>query len=132
MLCGRRCRRLLDEPAADDLRGRLDAAKDFLEPLQAFTSPGALKNFRHGRPQVEAQRAGLDALREVEALRALVGNFANAASYFPAAEAALPSGHAWTERLRAVREDLLAQVVDAAARSAPGFRQRAQRKLVFE
>ena len=122
-------RRLLDEQAAADLRRKLDAAKDFIEPLQAFSSPGALKHFRHGRPQVEAQRAGLDALREVEALRALVGNFANAASYFPAAEAVLPSDHGWIARLRAVREDLLAQVIDPAARSAPGFRPRAQRKL---
>ena len=122
-------RRLLDEQATDGLRAKLDAAKDFLEALQAFSSPGALKNLRHGRPEVEAQRAGLDALREVEALRALVGNFANAASYFPAAEAALPPDHAWSRRLRAVREDLLAQVVDPAARAAPGFRPKAQRKL---
>ena len=61
-------RRLLDEPAAAELRGKLDAAKDFLDPLQAFSSPGALKHFRHGRAQVEAQRGGLDALQEVEAL----------------------------------------------------------------
>ncbi len=122
-------RRLLDEPATEDLRGKLDAAKDFLEALRPFSSPGALKNFRHGRPQVEAQRAGLDALREVEALRALVGNFTNAASYFPAAEAALPPNHPWRDRLRAVREELLAQVVDPAARAAAGFRRRAQAKL---
>ena len=122
-------RRLLDEQATDDLRGKLDAARDFLEPLQAFSSPGALKHFRHGRPQVEAQRGGLHALREFEALRALAGNFANAASYFPAAEAALPPDHEWIARLRAVREDLFSQVVDPAARSAAGFRQRAQRKL---
>ncbi len=122
-------RRLLDEQATDDLRGKLDAAKDFLEALQAFSSPGALKHFRHGRPQVEAQRAGLDALREVEALCALVGNFTNATSYFPAAEVALPPDHEWIERLRAVRQDLLAQVVAPAARSAAGFRQRAQRRL---
>ena len=122
-------RRLLDEQATDDLRGKLDATKDFLETLQAFSSPGALKNLRHGRQEVESQRAGLDALRELEALRALVGNFANAASYFPAAEAALPPDHEWTEGLRVVRQDLLAQVVDPEARSAAGFRQRAQRKL---
>ena len=122
-------RRLLDELATEDLRGKLDAVKDFLEALQAFSSPGALKNFRHGRLQVEAQRAGLDALREVEALRALVGNFANAASYFPAAEAALPPHHPWRDRLRAVREDLLAQVVDPVARAAADFRRRARAKL---
>ncbi len=122
-------RRLLDEPVAADLRGKLNAAKDFLEALQPFSSPGALKNLPHDRPQVEAQRVGLDALREIEALHALVGHFAHAASYFPAAHAALPPGHAWSERLRAVREDLLAQVVDPAARSAPGFRPKGQRKL---
>ncbi len=122
-------RGLLDERATADLRGKLDAAKDFIESLQAFSSPGALKHFRHGRSQVEAQRAGLDALREVEALRALVGNFANAASYFPAAEAALPPEHEWIEGLRAVREDLLAQIVDPAARSGSDFRRRAQGRL---
>ena len=122
-------RRLLDDQATDDLRGKLDAAKDFLEPLQAFSSPGALKHFRQGRPQVEAQRTGLDALREVEALRALVGNLANAASYFPAAEAALPPDHEWIARQKAVREDLLARVVDPAARAAAGFCRHAQRKL---
>lgn len=122
-------RRLLDQQAADDLRAKLDAAKDFLESLRAFSSPGALKHFRHGRAQVEAQRAGLDALREVEALCALVGSFANAASYLPAAEAALPPDHDWIERLKAARKDLLAQVVDPAARSAPDFRRRAQRQL---
>ena len=122
-------RRLLDEQATDDLRGKLDATKDFLETLQAFSSPGALKNLRHGRQEVESQRAGLDALRELEALRALVGNFANAASYFPAAEAALPPDHEWSEGLRAVREDLLAQVVDPEARAAAGLRPKAQRKL---
>ena len=38
-------RGLLDDYATDDLRGKLDAAKNFLESLQAFTSPGTLKNF---------------------------------------------------------------------------------------
>ena len=93
------------------------------------SSPGTLKHFRHDRPQVEAQRAGLDALREVEAFHTLVGNLANAASYFPAAEAALPADHEWIPRQKAVREDLLAQIVDPAARSAAGFRRHAQRKL---
>ena len=122
-------RGLLDDYAADDLRGKLDAAKDFLESLQAFTSPGALKNFPYGRQEVEAQRVGLDALEEVEATHALVGDFANAASYFPAAEAVLPPNHEWVGMLKDVRQDLVAQFLDPAQRSAAGFRQQAQRKL---
>ena len=122
-------RRLLDEHATADLRGKLDAARDFLEPLQAFSSPGTLKNFPYSRQDVEAQRAGLDALGDVEALHALVGDFANAASYFPAAEAALPPDHAWVERLKQVRDDLTARFLDPARRSATGFRRQAQQEL---
>ena len=122
-------RGLLDDHATDDLRGKLDAAKDFLESLQAFTSPGTLKNFPYGRQEVAAQRVGLDALDEVEAMHTLVGDFANAASYFPAAEAALPPDHKWVGMLKGVREDLVAQFLDPAQRSAAGFRQQAQRKL---
>ena len=122
-------RGLLDDYATDALRGKLDAAKDFLESLQAFTSPGTLKNFPYGQQKVEAQRVGLDALDEVEAMHTLVGDFANAASYFPAAEAVLPPDHEWVGMLKEVREDLVAQFLDPATRSATGFRQQAQRKL---
>ena len=122
-------RNLLDDHAAGDLRRRLDAARAFLDPLQAFSSPGTLKNFPYSRQAVEAQRAGLDALGEVEALHALVGDFANAASYFPAAEAALPADHAWVERLLQVRDDLAARFLDPAQRSAAGFRRQAQNEL---
>ncbi|MYN66483.1 MAG: ATP-binding protein [Acidobacteria bacterium] len=122
-------RQLLDEYATDDLRGKLDSAKGFLESLQAFTSPGTLKNFPYGRQEVEAQRVGLDALGEVEAMHALVGDFANAASYFPAAEAVLPPDHEWVGKLKDVREDLVAQFLDPAKRSAAGFRQQARAKL---
>ena len=122
-------RNLLDDHAAGDLRRRLDAARAFLDPLQAFSSPGTLKNFPYSRQAVETQRAGLDALGEVEALHALVGDFANAASYFPAAEAALPADHAWVERLLQVRDDLAARFLDPAQRSAAGFRRQAQNEL---
>ena len=122
-------RKLPDEYATDELRGKLDTAKAFLESLQAFTSPGALKNFPCGRQDVVAQRAGLDALGEVEAMHALVGDFANAASYFPAAEAALPPDHEWVGTLKNVREALVAQVLDPVKRSAAGFRQQAQARL---
>ena len=122
-------RKLLDEHAANDLRGKLDAAKDFLEPLQAFSSPGALKNFPYDRQKVEAQRAGLAALAEVEAIHALVADLASAASYLPAAEAVLPSDHEWVERLKQVRNDLIARFLDPARRSAAGFRQQARKEL---
>ena len=48
---------------------------------------------------------------------------------FPAAEAALPPDHERVGMLKDVREDLVAQFLEPAQRSAAGFRQQAQRKL---
>ena len=122
-------RNLLDEHAGEDLRWKLDATKGFLESLQSYSSPGKLKNFPYSRQEVDAQTAGRDALQEVEALHALVGDLGTAALYLSAAEAVLPPNHVWVEEMKPLREDLVAQVLDPAQRSVAGFRQQAQRKL---
>ena len=75
-------RKLLDEQAKSNLQANLDAAKGFLESLQAYSSPGRLKNFRYDRHEVEAQQAGLNALREVESLGELVAALGSTASFF--------------------------------------------------
>ena len=123
-------RNLLDEPAGGrDPRGALDEAKTFLESLQAFSTPGRLKNFRYETHDVERHRAGLDAVREVESLRELAAAFGGAAAYLSAAEAMLPSGAAWTARMKDARTAVLDQVADPAARSRSGFRSATQRTL---
>lgn len=122
-------RNMLDESAGQDLRTKLGAAKGFLESLQAFSSPGKLKNFRQSKAEVEQQKAGLDALQEVEALQDLVADLGSATSYLSTAEAVLPPDHEWAEGMKEVRAALLTQVCDPAKRSAAGFRQQAQKKL---
>ena len=122
-------RNLLDERAGDDLRRKLDAAQLFLESLQVFSSPGKLKNFPHSRQDVEAQSTGQDALLEVESIHELVGGLGNAASYLTAAEAVLPRDHAWGAMMTPLRDDVVAQVLDPASRSATGFRQQAHKTL---
>ena len=122
-------RNLLDEHARNDLRRKLDAAKEFLESLQSFSSPGKLKNFPYSRQDVAAQSAGQHALLEIEAIRELVGDLGHAASYLSAAEPVLPPNHRWVETMKALRETLVAKVLDPAQRSATGFRQQAQREL---
>ena len=122
-------RNLLDEPADLNLRNNLDTLKVFLESLQAYSSPGRLKNFRYDRHEVEAQQAGLNALREVESVVALVAAFGGTASFLSAAEAVLPPDHEWTARMKQARTTLLGQIVDPAARSQSAFRREAQRAL---
>jgi hypothetical protein len=122
-------RSLVAEEEVQKSRSRMDAAKNFLESLQAYTSPGKLKNFRYDAQQVLIHRDGLRDLAEVESLQGLVADLGTTASYLSTAEAVLPTGHEWTAKMTAVREDLLGQISDPDKRSAATFRQQAQRKL---
>ena len=123
-------RNLLDEQAGlGDLHANLDAVKAFLESLQAYSSPGRLKNFRYDRDDVEAQHAGLNALREVESLGALTAGLGGAASFLSAAEAVLPPDHEWIARMKDTRATLHGQIADPAARTQSGFRRDTQRAL---
>ena len=72
---------LLTEKKAQKLRTRLDETKDFLESLQAYNSPGKLKNFQHDAQEVTAHREGLDSLAEIEFLEALVADLGSTASF---------------------------------------------------
>ena len=123
-------RSLLDEQAGiGELHTNLDAVKAFLESLQAYSSPGRLKNFRYDREDVEAQHAGLNALRELESLGELAAALGGAASFLSAAEVVLPPDHEWIARMKDTRATLLGQISDPAARSQGGFRRDAQRAL---
>src|SRR5690606_12166147 len=66
---------LLDESASNCQRPALDRLKAFLEHLQAFNSPGNLKNFRYDVQEVKSHEGGLKALKEFESLQDLVRDF---------------------------------------------------------
>ena len=122
-------RSLLDEEEAGGLGERISTAKEFLESLQTFTTPGRLKNFRHEAAQVAAHRTGLDAAAEVEALDALCKRLGQTASYLSTASAGMPPGHPWVENVKSVREDVLAEFQDPSKRMKSSFRQRTERRL---
>ena len=122
-------RSLLAEDEIQKLRAKLDETKTFLESLQAYTSPGKLKNFRYDAPEVTAHRDGLDSLAEIESLEELVADLGTTASYLSTAEAVLPTGHEWIATMKAARDEVLAQIGDPAKRGAATFRQQTQRKL---
>jgi len=122
-------RNLLAEEEAAQLRDRLDQTKTFLESLQAYSSPGKLKNFRYDAQEVKRHEDGLKALSEIESLQELVSDLDQVASYLSTAEAVLPTDHEWVERMKATRDAVLAQVSDPAQRTSSAFRQQTLRKL---
>jgi hypothetical protein len=122
-------RNLLAPEDTDALRGRMEDSKQFLESLQAYTSAGQLKNFRHEPQDVTAKRDGLEALKQVEAFQVIAAEFGPLASYLATAEAALPTDHAWIKKVQAVRHELLSDMLDAGKRESHSFRQQGLQKL---
>jgi hypothetical protein len=122
-------RSLLAEDEVKKLRAKLDETKTFLESLQAYTTTGKLKNFRYDASEVTAHRDGLNSLAEIKSLEELVVDIGSTASYLSTAEAVLPTGHEWIDKMKVARDEVLAQIGDPAKRSAATFRQQTQRKL---
>jgi predicted ATPase len=122
-------RGLLSADEIQSRRSQLGEAKTFLESLQAYTTPGKLKNFRFDAPEVLSQRKGMQTLAEVESLQELLTDLGATASYLSTAEAILPADHGWVTAVKKTRDEVLSQIGDPAKRSATGFRQQAGRRL---
>jgi hypothetical protein len=122
-------RSLLAEDEARKLRAKLDVTKTFLESLQAYTSTGKLKNFRYNTSEVTAHRDGLNSLAEIKSFEDLVVDLRPTTSYLSTAEAVLPTGHDWIDKMKTARDEVFAQVGDPAKRTAATFRQQTQRRL---
>jgi len=121
--------RLYSDSELATRNSQLETTKSFLESLQAYTTTGKLKNFRYDASEVTAHRDGLSSLAEIQSLEELVADLASTASYLSTAEAVLPTGHEWIDKMKTARDEVLAQIGDPAKRSAATFRQQTQRKL---
>ncbi|MBN1461881.1 MAG: ATP-binding protein [Armatimonadetes bacterium] len=123
-------RNLLAEEEAQRLRAQLGETKTFLESLQAYSSPGKLKNFRYDAQEVTSYQSGLRSLAEIESLQNLLTDLGSTASYLSTAEAILPADHQWVSEMKAARDDVLSQLADPEKRAAATFRQATQRRLM--
>jgi hypothetical protein len=122
-------RSLLTEDEVKKLRAKLDETKNFLESLQTYTTTGKLKNFRYDASEVTAHREGLSSLTEIKSLEELMVDLGSTASYLSTAEAVLPTGHEWIDKMKTARNEILAQISDPTKRSEAAFRQQTQRQL---
>ena len=121
--------RLLSDSELETQSSKLEKTKSFLESLQAYSSPGKLKNFRYDAGEVSGHRDGLKALNEVESLQELLADLGPTASYLSTAEAVLPSEHEWIGEIKSARDDVLAGIGDPDKRGTADFRQKMLRRL---
>lgn len=110
-------------------RQQLDQLKAFLEGLQAFNSPGKLKNFSKTTMEIQFQVANLDLIKQLEDLNGLVLELTPLTSYLSTAAAVLPPQDPWRTQMDTVRTEWRAKLMDSSARSAVDFRQKINRAL---
>ena len=120
---------LIDPVECNRLLSSLERTKAFLESLQAYTSPGRLKNFRQDAGEVSGHAAGLESLAEVEALQGLISEFGPTAAFLTAAEAVLPPSHEWVGQMKAARREVLGELTGSDGREALSTRRRSLRRL---
>ncbi len=98
---------LLKETDPANQTSGLDAAKAFLESLQAYTSPGKLKNFRYSSDEVKAREKAVKALDDLDVLTEFVKDHSPTASWLSVAEGVLKEEHDWVDRMKTIRKDVL-------------------------
>jgi energy-coupling factor transporter ATP-binding protein EcfA2 len=113
----------------DNQRQKLDDLKSFLEGLQAFNTPGKLKNFSKSALEIQGQTATLDLIKQIEDLNTLVQELTALTGYLGTAAAVLPPTDPWRTQMDTIRSEWRAKLMDPTARSAADFRQKINRAL---
>ena len=118
-------------PAEDreQQRQKLDDLKGFLEGLQAFNTPGKLKNFSKSVLEIQGQAPTLDLIKQIEDLNGLVQELTALTGYLGTAAAVLPPQDPWRTQMDTMRSEWRAKLMDPSARSAADFRQKINRAL---
>jgi len=120
---------LIPSEDQEQFRLKLDELKTFLEGLQAFNTPGKLKNFTKSILEIQGHSTALDIIKQVEDLNALVQELTALTGYLGTAAAVLPPQDPWRKKMETMRSEWRAKLMDPTSRSAADFRQKINRAL---
>jgi len=121
---------LLTDAQQKELRESFGKTKDFLESLQAYNSPGKLKNFRYKPSELKAHYGSLKSVEEIESLKNLLSELGPLASYLATAEAVLPDDDTWVSKVRELQGQISSSLSSAKKRAASDFRQKTRQELL--
>lgn len=120
---------LLTDAEIEKFSALLVKAKEFLESLQAYNTPGKLKNFKYDADDIKSYANTFARLKEVEQLQAYCAELAQFTQYLSAAEAVLPESHPWVAESKQKRAELLAEICKPAQRESESFKADALKQL---
>ncbi|HIP71343.1 MAG TPA: ATP-binding protein [Anaerolineae bacterium] len=122
-------RSLLSEQEQQHYQQELGTLKTFLESLQAYSSPGRLKNFKYSADEVRTQQSSMEALHSVTGLQNLLIELGPLSTYLAQAEIVMPEGHPWLGQAQQIKVDLLGRLSDAQQWTTPALRQSVRQAL---
>ena len=120
---------LFSDAEVEKFSALLIKAKEFLESLQAYNTPGKLKNFKYDADDIKGYQATFARLKEIEQLQAYCAELAQFTQYLSAAEAILPENHPWVAESKQKRTELLAEIRKPAQRESEAFKTDALKQL---
>ena len=100
----------------------LTKTKEFLESLQAYNTPGKLKNFKYEAAEITGYRTTFAKLREIESLEGFAIDVSQLTQYLGMAETVLPEEHAWAAQSKATRAEILAGIRKPAQRESEALK----------
>ena len=103
--------RLLGDDEVKKLNTDTDKAKEFLESLQAYKTPGQLKNFRYSAEEIKACEPVFETVRGVAELKAFADTLSEYTSYLNSAESVLPEDHPWRTKGHDAKKKLRDQMM---------------------
>lgn len=106
-----------------------DTAKNFLEGLQAYKTPGQMKNFRSTKEEVEAFKPVFSSIKDAADLKAFADTLSNHTAYLTSAESMLPDTHPWGTTCQEAKEKLRAEVMTPANHGSETFLKKAVESL---
>jgi uncharacterized protein YaaR (DUF327 family) len=107
----------------------LDKAKSFVESLQAYNSPGKLKNLKYDVDEIKEQRVIFDKLKEIQDLEIFTREISQFTQYLSMAEGYMTDADPWAQKSKDLRDQLLKDVRKPDKRSSPKFKSAVIEKL---
>ena len=97
-------------------------AKEFLESLQAYNTPGKLKNFKYDAVEITGYAPTFAKLKEIENLESFAHEISQVTQYLGMAETVLPESHPWVAESKKSRANFFAEVRKPAQRESDVFK----------
>ena len=110
--------RLFDDSVLDSYISSLKNLKTFLEQLQAFNSPGRLKNFSCDESEVRDYQTVLNALDGIKSICELVSDLNTMVSYISTANSVMPADHEWSKKVQSAKSEILNRIANSGLDSS--------------